>query len=40
MNINIQDIYINWKPDVLLILIRLASQHFKKEDNYRLDDDI
>jgi hypothetical protein len=40
INANIQDIYINWKPDVLLILMRLMNQHFKSEQKHRVDDDI
>lgn len=30
ISMNIEDIYINWKPDVLLILMRLMNQHFKE----------
>ena len=36
----IQDIYLNWKPDVLLILMRLLSRHFQTEKKHRVDDDI
>jgi hypothetical protein len=35
-----KDIFINWKPDVLLILMQLADKHFKTEKIHRLDDDI
>ena len=35
-----EDIYINWKPDVLLIITNLIKQHFKKDQPYRVDDDI
>jgi hypothetical protein len=40
VNVQLQDIYINWKPDVLLILLRIIDQHFTGEKPHRLDDDI
>ncbi len=40
LTLNVQDLFINWKPDVLLILMRLMNQHFETPKNYRLDDDI
>lgn len=36
----IADIHLNWKPDVLLILMRLLSRHFQTEKKHRVDDDI
>lgn len=36
----VKDLFINWKPDVLLILMQLMNKHFKAEKAYRLDDDI
>lgn len=37
---DVKDIFINWKPDVLLILMQLADKHFKTEKIHRVDDDI
>lgn len=37
---DLEDLYINWKPDVLLILMGLMNQHFQGEKPLRFDDDI
>jgi hypothetical protein len=37
---SVEDIYLNWKPDVLLILMSLLNRHFQTEKKHRVDDDI
>jgi hypothetical protein len=37
--INIEDLKINWKPDVILIALELMNKHLKKEEKYRMDDE-
>ena len=40
IKLNVRDLFINWKPDVLLILMRLMDKHFQIEKIHRVDDDI
>jgi hypothetical protein len=37
--ISIEDLKINWKPDVILIALDLMNKHLKKEEKYRMDDE-
>ena len=39
MDLEIPEIKINWKPDVLVILFQLLKKHFSKEKVLRVDDD-
>lgn len=38
VNLDLQQIYINWKPDVLIILLKLIYSYFVKEAKLRVDD--
>ena len=38
MRMKIPQIDINWKPDVLIILLQLVYKHFSKEQKLRVDD--
>jgi hypothetical protein len=40
ITLSVKDLFVNWKPDVLLLLMQLINQHFKVEKAHRLDDDI
>ena len=40
ISLSVQDLFINWKPDVLLLLMQLVNRHFQTEKVHRLDDDI
>lgn len=39
-SVSIKSININWKPDVLLILMGLMNKHFSSDKKFRVDDDI
>lgn len=36
--ITIEDLKINWKPDVILIGLDLMNKHLSKGEKYRMDD--
>lgn len=38
VDLDLEHIYINWKPDVLIILLKLIYSYFAKEAKLRVDD--
>lgn len=40
ISLAVKDLFINWKPDVLLLLMQLVNRHFQTEKVHRIDDDI
>ena len=39
VDIDIPEVKINWKPDVLILLFQLIRKHFSKQKVLRVDDD-